>query len=966
MNRDMRIHVLEQLTKEYYGIFGSPLTAFIAEFLSLSEENLQKFCRKHPEIDCDAQSILLSLGAAMYEGLTNLYSWTFLKLLHQVRDSLVGQTPEERYDDFVNNCLNRDWQQLQETGTLGRLVKERIRRTGNAIQEFFSRLDRDMGVVESILGEPIRTLEQLKISAGDTHNGGRTVILLSVNQTEKIVYKPHCCSTDRILAELYRWLNQHERVRVKLKHMDFLDAGDYGWQQYIPHKPCENRKEAEDFMYRLGCLLFVTYLTNSNDLHMENLIACGAYPMLVDTETLAFNIMPFGGATKENQTSWNQMLAASVFSSILLPTDLLPGPKNIQEDSSGILGGANGPVQSEIMVPRLVELGTDNIHYELQKAVTQPDANGNLAILDGNLLHAGDYMEWVVEGFRDAYQSAMEDQTGLQALLSEDLWKEGKFRQVLRNTDLYMQFLQASYQPQYMENRSVVFECLKGKSGYINESNRRMVQEEIAQLSEDDIPYFYAKYNDTTLYTCEHGTVQDFYGSSIEAQMRRKALELREADLYRQIFFVRNAIASSRLDESQNMYCPLPAECFEPETKAEQIRRICSWVVRFREKYHRIPSKYDREALYFCTFPGDESGRRKLGVEPPVLYSGIGSAVFCQSLADWDRQYQAMTDEALRTLNDYSSPIYENKPMERYYPGIGVFDGLGSQLYWALYLYARTKEPETLTRIQSVCDKLLQKAEAGVAQYDVMSGCAGLVILALQARKKLPEENRLLELARSCGKHLYEAFQNQRLPEQTGFAHGLAGFGTALVMIGTVEAREAYYQAGMELIARENEAWSESPAGWHSLGERRGVMNAWCYGAPGIVAARQYAYSYARTAEQALLKRDIDRAVAICVEEVLHGDDRPILCHGLPGNIEILRWYARRTGTRSLEPVIEAGVNRLLRHLKEYGYLYMHTSKTMDVSFMNGLTGMGYMLLKTVHPELPCILALETGMETEL
>ena len=48
------------------------------------------------------------------------------------------------------------------------------------------------------------------------------------------------------------------------------------------------RKEVETYFNRCGQLVAVLYLTRTNDIHHENLIASGDQPVLIDTDTLFY------------------------------------------------------------------------------------------------------------------------------------------------------------------------------------------------------------------------------------------------------------------------------------------------------------------------------------------------------------------------------------------------------------------------------------------------------------------------------------------------------------------------------------------------------------------------------------------------------------------------------------------------------------------------------------------------------
>ena len=89
------------------------------------------------------------------------------------------------------------------------------------------------------------------------------------------------------------------------------------------------------------------------------------------------------------------------------------------------------------------------------------------------------------------------------------------------------------------------------------------------------------------------------------------------------------------------------------------------------------------------------------------------------------------------------------------------------------------------------------------------------------------------------------------------------------------------------------------------------------------------------------------------------GDSRPVLCHGLPGNLLILQWYAKRSGDSSAFQTADQGLTRLLKILREKGILMKDSTESLQISFMDGLSGIGYCLLQQLQEDIPSVLALE-------
>jgi hypothetical protein len=59
--------------------------------------------------------------------------------------------------------------------------------------------------------------------------------------------------------------------------------------QFVYYKSCKTEDEIRRYFYRFGILIFGSYILNTNDLHEENVIAAGEYPIIIDAETILDN-----------------------------------------------------------------------------------------------------------------------------------------------------------------------------------------------------------------------------------------------------------------------------------------------------------------------------------------------------------------------------------------------------------------------------------------------------------------------------------------------------------------------------------------------------------------------------------------------------------------------------------------------------------------------------------------------------
>jgi lantibiotic modifying enzyme len=101
----------------------------------------------------------------------------------------------------------------------------------------------------------------------------------------KVVHKPRSLSLDVHIGEFLEWVNQ-SGLEPAFRTPKIIDRGCYGWSEFVAHQPCSSRDEVDRYYQRLGGYLAVFYVFRATNMHFENLIAAGEFPVPVDLETL--------------------------------------------------------------------------------------------------------------------------------------------------------------------------------------------------------------------------------------------------------------------------------------------------------------------------------------------------------------------------------------------------------------------------------------------------------------------------------------------------------------------------------------------------------------------------------------------------------------------------------------------------------------------------------------------------------
>lgn len=954
-------NAIQMLLKEKQGVFEEIFESIILDFLTEIEGVLDRFCRECPTVQCRTDNILFHAGQTMRDLLIELCIRTLVGEIYEQKEHLVGDTAEQRYQYFLkelqeNNCkkLFSKWPEL------GWLVKNRLDNTIFALAEFFERLKTDKFEIEQEFGITIKEICYVSIGEGDTHSHGKTVFILHCNDNVNVVYKPHSLYNDVLYSQVQHWFNMQSEQKRKLVHPKVITRDDYGWQEYVSFKECDSDADIDKYMYRLGSILFVSYLLGCTDLHVENIIAHGEYPVVIDTETMFFNAYSFQGMLMEKANGWEKMLSSSVFSSLLLPFDLVAKKKLDYVDISGILGGAITTNSKKIKTQVVINKGTDDIRFSEQEIEPNVGNTHNIPMYRGEKVNAGDYTEHLICGFSNAYMLLLNKKSDFLSFVASMDFSKGRFRQIFRNTNLYVRYLLSTYHPFYLsssQERKNVYEHLKGKKGYTSKMHEEFVQLEIEQLMQDDVPCFYALYNSKAVFSAYGEKIQDFYSRTIEEHFLERIENLNHIDQYRQIYFIKCALATDSY--SSHEFLELPKNICAFEKTEDNIQCIIKWIYDLREEYFRVPSKMNELWQYYCISQNSES--RRLEVEPPDLYAGIGSTLFYIQLHRMYGQDDAQVAQMLvnelgnlfgSTVTNFSSTL----------TNVGLFTGAGSIVYLNYYAYKVYGDPRYLERMNRVCEEIIERIDGFECSADIVSGYAGLIVFSLNAWIKDKSLNRLFELAVCCGEKLYKIHCEKGIPLQSGLAHGYAGVSLAFIMLGTITEKQTLYALGTDLIAQERQLYCPATDTWTICGEAID-MNAWCYGAAGILVARTIALDYVSPADRLWIEADIQACLKRMLKDLNKPDDLDILCHGLVGNLDILLWYARKKHDYELNDVVTSVTANLVDRIKHHGVYYGNSANVPNISFMLGLTGLGYFFERFLDKTIPSVLAFEAFEE---
>mgnify|MGYP000001814871 FL=1 len=98
-----------------------------------------------------------------------------------------------------------------------------------------------------------------------------------------------------------------------------------------------------------------------------------------------------------------------------------------------------------ILIPRIAEIGTSNMHYEYVHPIKT--ANNNLATLNGKFIAPATFIKEIDQGFRDAYRFIMEHKQS--TIEKMKIFENIIVRHLIQDTQRYSMILHTSYHPDF-------------------------------------------------------------------------------------------------------------------------------------------------------------------------------------------------------------------------------------------------------------------------------------------------------------------------------------------------------------------------------------------------------------------------------------------------------------------------------------------------------------------------------------
>ncbi|MFA7267442.1 MAG: type 2 lanthipeptide synthetase LanM, partial [Candidatus Nanopelagicales bacterium] len=598
----------------------------------------------------------------------------------------------------------------------------------NAI-EFHDRFAAHQSELVAEFGEHWRQpLARVQAGAGDRHNGGKTVVIMTAQSGQKLVYKPRPMEPevrlDRLLAVTAEAIGDSTWRKTGV-----LVADGYGYMNFVEHADCADLAAVGRFYRRAGMLLALAHAIGMNDLHTENVVASGDTPIVIDAETLLpARCRNVPGVFSEPATEY---FLASVLAPGLLPrwAQVYRQRVNLGPALGYELGGLGRP---ELLDSSVIAGAGHQTDSETPPSFLFDTASAtNLPTIDGEVVPAAEFIDEVVTGFTETLDVILkwrDEWLAVGGPLDEVL--STPVRVIPRNTSLYASAINASTAAPCLRNADTRLARLRARLGSADSASTALISTELTAMTDLDVPMFHA---DAESRSTSHGGVK-LFESPREAALRR--LGRLESERSASIEIVRASLATPFAEDDVAWGAAGDRQTVgrTPGSRVrEVINEIADTIVDQAIVAEPEASIGGQQPVSWMSQYRDQEWRKSVftPLGPGLMQGSMGIALFLAQVAyrlDRPELRPIAAGAAWNAVRLIANQHDSASPDTGAITDLGFADGLGGVIWGLSELSELWRDQELLEVARGLTAMVVPEAVPRVERVDFAGGLAGSLV----------------------------------------------------------------------------------------------------------------------------------------------------------------------------------------------------------------------------------------------
>ncbi len=844
------------------------------------------------------------------------------------KDELNEKNSKDKFTEFIKktfsnlDCIMNFYSKY---ATLCRLLTLKTSDFVDNIKEALIRLDSNLIDIEKEFNIKIksRVIQEIKCGNGSQING-KSVLSFTFSDGSKIIYKPGDFSVFSKYIKFIEWFNENSNL-LDIHVNKILDKGDYIFSNFVYHKSCTKESEVVNFYKRYGEIVSIMYFLCGSDLHLENIIASGEYPCIIDVETLIQSVNKLNFENKANMEA-KKYIANSVFFSALLPFKVY-GSDHINEVDISALSG-----YEEVIPNKVTPFGNtdkEELQYEHENFLVNKN---NIPTLNGKCVSYKDYTKYIIEAFRETCSFIMKSKDFLVSDGFIDIFKDTKVRNILRSSYHYGILLDCSYNPQFTSDFLKREKLMENLWAYPYE-DKRVIKYEVKDMLFDYIPMFYSFCDSKNLLTNSGVVINDYFDESGLDRVKNRINNITESEIEKQISYmiVSFGLYNDKIKENMQKRDLLKKAITIKKNNCynhlEESLNIAEHI-----KNSVIYSKSKKSVTWVDIILNANNEWEVAPLESSAFQGLSGIAVYFFQLYKTTEKYYSFYKKILKSS----------------YKKAGLIDGKNayfnseySLMYPLLLEYNHTKDAEIIRKIDRMYNSALKKFKDNILDNEInyIRGMSKLIEIILSYFDVLKDE-KYLYLADLIGKNMLHLIETNGIEDiKSGMGFGASGISLLLFKLWSYLKISVYKDKAIMLINHDRKSINFND-------------KSWATGSAGFGMSRLEINKYY---SDELMQHEIKKCVNIAIEcEEL--DDS--LLNGNLGSIDFLINYYLENKDEYILKIVREKINHIIsikNAIGSYGIRSISGFETLNI--YTGISGVGYELLRSSNPDkIPSVL----------
>lgn len=832
-----------------------------------------------------------------------------LKLaIYKNSHAFESDNQQERFQEFLKGtfCSKQTFYMFyEEYPVAARVATVRTKYLIKNYTDILEHLDKDYKVIRKFLNKESLELTDIKLSSGDSHAQGNSVSILNFDE-KKLVYKPKDLRVCKAFEKFIDWYTSFSGL-LDLKIPKGIYKDSYCYNEFIEAEYCINEEQVEKFYTRYGYLIAICYLLNINDLHLENVVACGEYPVIIDLETL------FQGMAELKDESIyfeliNYLEITSVANSLLLPKQV-----NIGLDDTVDLSALNGretETNQKILMPKMIN--TDEFHYEKVKSMFV-GGNNIPKFNKTDEVDVSKYNMLIFEGFNDFISFIMKNK--LECIKMLDVFKGMKIRCLTKSTEKYASMIRFASHPNYNREMKYRERLLMNVWAYPYR-DKRIVKSEVRDMVFNDIPIFFTYVDSKDLVDSQGEVYTNFHNESGYELAVNKISRLSEEELSRQQSIlllslgILNPYLNQKVTKRDLNYNIKKIDCLK------QAERISGKLMK--EAYVR------KDGCSFINIECDDKKEWKLVPCNEALYDGLsGIAIFFLEMyiRTKENAYLANYKKIIKTaIEQTKNTMFES-----------AFSGWLSPMYPLILEYkylGQISDTEYLDFTAKKIKGLKVEDIRNLKRSDYVSGISGTIRLLKLLNETFGDKYVTLNTIKNFGIVLKERLEDNTevFKVKAGIAHGICG-----VMYGLISAELIEPAIVKNMLSKEVQI---------EILEKDSYK--WCWGLPGMIQTR---LAILKINSDCIDNNQLNELLIKFEGELINLINNDTLCHGNGSIITTLKMIYDYTHEKKWRSLMELWISNVNISSLFDGYKIPKVADVFAKGIFDGYFGIGWMYL---------------------